>query len=479
MKKLYANEDPIQVRSSIVAIESTSVDYDQDLKKLDCYFTAYESTQRISEYVANENYEAVNEKSYFFFNECMKTIQSNLLGEVKMPIVSMESIQTTELLVLNRSIALEGFVKDLWEKMKAIFNKIYEAIKGFLKQHFTRIGRLKSRLEEIDKTLAQTDKDIKQYSTDKVPGSLRKYYPYDGTLTSGIITTVHSNVSKVISSFSEVNNLAEDFSKKDIIDANLIKEIEELKKKISENSNQISENDKNKKKGLLGEAKFGKDGRTNKDLNESNKSLSDEIKENQNKITEKEERITSVTEKNDSGNDTEKDIQIKKELTEFIDALVKSLDGIKGLQLPLGKSVTGIKADLDTGLDIQTEISDTEVTEVNLSDKAKLVKMVASGIELLNESEKMLTVYGKINDAITDSIKTIDKNMIAIDNLENKTETASKYKKVLNDKIKARLKALKVFFSEYNKVCKTIYGHAADSADGISEYAITSLKYFS
>lgn len=479
MKKLYANEDPIQTRSSIVAIESIPLNYDQDLAKLDRYFQAYESTQRVNEFIASENYEAINEKSYFFFNECMRTIQSNLLGDVKMPIVSTESIQTTDLLVLNRSIALEGFVKDLWEKMKEIFNKIYEAIKGFLKQHFTRIGRLKSRLEEIDKTLAQTDKDIKQYSTDKVPGSLRKYYPYDSTLTSGIITTIHSNVSKVISSFSEVNNLAEDFSKKDIIDANLIKEIEELKKKISENSNQISENDKNKKPGLLGEARFGKDGKANKDLNESNKSLSEEIKDNQDKISEKEERITSVAEKNDTGNDTEKDLQIKKELTEFMDTLVKALDGIKGLQLPLGKSVTSIKADLDSGLDIQTEISDTEVTEVNLSDKAKLVKMVASGIELLNESEKMLTVYGKINDAITDSIKTIDKNMIAIDNLENKTETASKYKKVLNDKIKARLKALKVFFSEYNKVCKTIYGHAADSADGISEYAITSLKYFS
>jgi len=70
----------------------------------------------------------------------------------------------------------------------------------------------------------------------------------------------------------------------------------------------------------------------------------------------------------------------------------------------------------------------------------------------------------------------IDRIILDIDKV--KDEDLGKYKKVLTNKIKVRLNMFKLFFNNYNKVCKTVFELTLDSAEGNAEYAILSLKYF-
>ena len=54
-------------------------------------------------------------------------------------------------------MALEGFIGDMWNKIKEIFRKIYDSIKEFFKKYFTRLGRLKNKISNLIEVLGEEE----------------------------------------------------------------------------------------------------------------------------------------------------------------------------------------------------------------------------------------------------------------------------------------------------------------------------------
>ena len=166
----------------------------QDMAALENHVKAYDSLSVVYDQVAHESFSFIDKGNYVLYNEYIKAVTSNL--NVKQPpVVSQEAIQILPTVALNHHLSLEGFIGDMWEKIKGLFRRIYESVKKFFTSIFTRMGRIRSKLENLEKVLSSTDKDLKQLSVDKVPGGLASKYPFSGTLDQKVVTEVYTNVS--------------------------------------------------------------------------------------------------------------------------------------------------------------------------------------------------------------------------------------------------------------------------------------------
>lgn len=468
----------VRIASDVDDGVSETVSIDEQIKEFNNHVSAFNSLNIIDEQISNENFNFIDKGNYILYNEYIKSITSNL-NISHIPCISQETIETLPTTALNHHIALEGFIGTMWDKIKEIFRKIYESIKSFFKTYFTRLGRVKNKISNMIEVLEETDKDLVKPNLDKVPGSLSKKYPITGAIDSAVITETYNTIDILLNSFKDINNKADSFSNKDILDKNFVGKIVSLKNKASDNLNKVNDNKEEQeklgsfKKHIPGTKDYSKD----KSLNKENNSLEKEAKANIVESDKKTKEIDKITDKEtDLDFEDKKSDEAKSEFLDFLKTLETILNSVKGKPLVGGKVITSIKVSEESGIEIDTTESKETPTGVKLDDKDTLIKLLKLVSEGINKSEKLTTLYGKINDRVMDNLNTVDKLINDIDKMPD--ESMGKYKKLLNNKIRVKLNLSKTFFNNYNKVCKNILDMSLDAADGVIEYSVLSLKHF-
>lgn len=469
--------DVVRITTEDDSLEPESKSIDLQVSEFNKHVAAFNSLNVIDEQIASENFNFIDKGNYVLYNEYIKSITSNLnMGYI--PVVSQEAVETLPMTVLNHQIALEGFIGDMWNKIKEIFAKIYKSIQEFFKKYFTRLGRVKNKINNLIEVLGETDKDIVKTRLDKVPGGLASKFPVSGEIDVNTIAEVFMSVDDLIGSFGEINKKAEAFANKDVLDKDFVANIIKLKDQINSADNKINENNANKKSYTeLNDTTLKGTYDHNKPLNAENKSLEKQAKDNANKVADSKGAINDITSKEgDLDNDDKKGEEAKREFASFIRSLGDVLNKVKGKPLIKGKIIKEVKVDEESGIEIETDENKETPNGVVLEDKATLIKLLKSVLEGIIEAEKLSTIYGKINDKIMENLNKVDKLINDINKIPE--ENLGKYKKLLNNKVKVRLNMAKTFFNNYNKICKNVLEMMMDCADGVVEYSVLSLKHF-
>lgn len=469
--------DVVQITTEDETTEVESATIDAQVTEFNNHVKAFNSLNIIDEQIAKENFNFIDKGNYVLYNEYIKSVTSNLnMGYI--PVLAQETVNTLPTTALNHHIALEGFIGDMWAKIKEIFAKIYNSIKEFFKKYFTRLGRVKNKINNLIEVLGETNKDIKQTRLDKVPGSLASKYPVTGEIDINVISEAFLSVSTIIDSFGEINKKAEAFANKDVLDKDFVANIMKLKDSINANNDKMAENNANKKSytKFNGTSLKGTYDH-NKPLNAENKSLEKEAKDSVNKIADGKETINNITSKEtDLDMDDKKGEEAQREFASFVRSLADVLNKVKGKPLVKGKVITEVKVDETTGIEIETDENKESPNGVVLEDKATLIKLLKSVLAGIENAEKLSTIYGKINDKIMENLNKVDKLINDINKIPE--ENFGKYKKLLNNKVKVRLNLAKTFFNNYNKICKNVLEMTMDCADGVVDYSVLSLKHF-
>lgn len=470
--------DVVRITTEEDSLQTESQTIDSQISEFNNHVSAFNSLNVVDDQISKENFNFIDKGNYVLYNEYIKSITSNLNIKT-IPIVSQEAIQSLDGTVLNHQLALEGFIADMWAKIKEIFKKIYSSIQEFFKKYFTRLGRLKSKLANIQKVLSETDKDLMKPNLDKVPGGIASKFPFEGTLTSSVIVDILTTTSVLVNSLEEINKKAEEFISKDIVDKDLITNVKKLKEDIGNNSNQMKNNEGSKKAGtFFDKAKFGDEGKYNKNLDNENKSLEQDSKDKSKEIDKASDNVKGITGGESNVDDVDaKGEEAKKQFSAFVRTLEVVLGKAKDKKLAGGKVITKVTANEESGIEIETDQNKDAPSSVALEDKATLLKIIKTAIELLDKAEKITNTYGKVNDKVMESLNTVDKLIGDLDKI-GEDPNMGKYKKVLQNKVKVRLNLVKTFFNNYNKVCKNFFELSAEVCDGVVEYSVLSLKNF-
>lgn len=434
------------------------------------HIDAYNSLSTVYDQVSSEAFSFIDKGNYVLYNEYIKNITSNL-GMSHAPVISQEAIDTLPVVAINHHISLEGFIGDMWSKIMAIFGKISDAIKDFFTKYFTRLGRLKNKLNNLLDVLKETDKDIATMQLDKVPGGLASKFPVNGKINLGTIRETFENIAALGLILKNINEGATSLAKKDILDKDFVGKIKSLKDIAKSSRDKIDNNNANKGLNPLSSK--------NRELRKDNKSLSQTAADAEQGAKEEEGKAAAIS--NDAANgdiefdDTEFNAA-KKEFDALIGAINLDMGKLKGKHLVGGVVITSVSVSKEGGLELETDTKKESPDQVDLASKSELEKLIVDTIKLITEVEGLSKKYGEINDTISKSMSAVDKIIKDIDAI--KAENLGKYKSVLTNKVKERLNLMKAFFTNYNKICKSLFGMVVDAADGNVEYTVLCLKYF-
>lgn len=475
--KLYASHpEPV----AFTALESSHrhhlqvcTDLSSDLAALECHHRAYESLDTVYQQVASEQFSFLDKGNYVLYNEYMKSI-SEKIGITPM-VISQEMVATLPSVALNHHIALEGFIATVWQKIKDLFAKIYTTVKQFFAGIFTRLGRLKKKLQNLQEVLSETDKDLRQVILEKVPGSLASRYPVADRIGLETVQEVFANIAVVREILEKVNQASTELASKEILDKNFVAKIKSLRDKAKSAKDSVAANDEKKTEGL--KSLYGKGRANNKAIDKDNRSLQEIAKTSEAEASQLEDSAGQIAADNpDLDTDDQGFEAAKKEFSALLQVMDKEFARLKNKPLVNGKTITGVTIDEDTGIELDISV-DKEIPEsCALGSKADLLPLVKSSVQLLTAVEGSAKSYGAINDTVMKNMSTIDTLIKEIDAIQ--PEALGKYKNVLQSKVKERLKLMKTFFTNYNKINKNLFELVVESLEGNAEYAITSLKYF-
>lgn len=434
------------------------------------HIDAYNSLNTVYDQVSTEAFSFVDKGNYVLYNEYITNITKNL-GISHAPVISQEAIETLPTVAINHHISLEGFIGDIWSKIMSIFGKISDAVKDFFTKYFTRLGRLKNKLNNVLDVLKETDKDISTLQLDKVPGGLASKFPVNGKINLATVQETFANISALGLILKNINEGATSLAKKDILDKDFVSKIKSLKDIAASSRDKIANNNANKGLNPLSQK--------NKELRADNKSLKQTAEDAEKGAKQEEGKVSAVTDDAANNNiefDDKEFTAAKKEFDALIGAINLDMGKLKGKHLVGGVVITSVSVSKEGGLALETDVKKETPDQVDLASKSELIKLVENTIKLITEVEGLSKKYGEINDTINKSMQAVDKIIKDIDAI--KAESLGKYKSILTNKVKERLNLLKAFFTNYNKICKSLFGMVLDAADGNVEYTVLCLKYF-
>lgn len=470
--KLYNGEE---ISTSVEALEKLVdsreldlVELDRDLISLEKAVSSYSSL----DIIASESVDWVRDS--VLFNEYVRVVGEGF--GLKVPSVSLEDIGKTGG-ELRQELALEGFVGDMWEKVKTLFKKIYESIKSFFAKHFTKLGRVKKKLSNLQSVLKSTDTDITVASSDKVPSSLVSKFGYSGRVNVGVVNESLDTASAVLDVLEVTNTKAKVLASKDVMSRDFVAKIKTYREDIEK----IKKDTEANKGELVGGLKgiVNSDARAkNKEIKETNASLAAIAKDKEKEIDNSKDKVDTVVR-------TNKDIDFedstftaaKKELEDYLGELGKALEKLKGKSIPGSKVVEEISVDIEKGIEITMGTLDKgNPDSVTLGSKADLSKLVDRALDLIESMEDITGKYSVVNDTVIKNLDTVDGLIKDLDKTPNDVDPS--YKKILQVKVRERLKLMQTFFTNYNKVNKNFMGIVLDCGEGVVSYSVESLKFF-
>lgn len=475
MSSLYRNADIKPVYTPPIAAES--FDFEPDFKALRSTIKAYFSAGNIVSTVAAESLTFVQPGNRVLFNEYAKLISTTY--QVDAPkLVPAEAFESSSVVTINHQLALEGWMGDIWTKIKSFFLKISNAVKEFFKRHFTRLGIVKKRLENIQKVLneANTEIDHNKASGKPIPSGLEAKYAGQSEVSAATVGKTVSNMKEWIDAFTSVTEGGKKLSKAGIVGPDFIRSIKELRDKAASASASIASNDKEKSKigfvkGMHGEGKSVKN-----ELKDANKSLSSIKKEADAEANDKEEAIDAGGEadlKSEEANAS----KAETDYMLFMNQTAQSLSKLTGRVFVNGFTLKEVKVDKEKGLEVDIEENKDEPKTITLAGKAQLLGLCKAAVEIIDVAEKNSAAFISVNDEVMKQLDAVDSLVKDIDKID--PEKYGKYRKVLTQQVQTRLKLLQNFFRGFNQIGKNVYNAALNTAEGTVEFATYSMKHFS
>lgn len=481
-KKLFQTPPSVESQElsppSLPALEPIRPDdelTDSDYAGLENFVAGYCSVGRVYDSVAAESLIFVDQKNHVLYNEYVAMI-SHKLG-VKPPAsrtVSTEDFETRSIVAVNSQIALEGWMGDMWRKIKGFFVRIYEKVKAFFKRYFTRLGRAKGGLQNIIDVLKETDKDLKKAYLDNYTGSVLDKFRGTKALNVEYVKQVTDNVVNLNKTIATVNKSASELANKHLVSPGFIANIKNMKELAK--SSAVSKKDvEGNKPGLL-KAVVDKDARAErKDAKETSANL-DQIGKEASKTAVKDERKVQTSASLDAGSEEANAEQAKREFGIFSSKVHESLSKFVNKPLIAGKTFTKVGVSEALELEIDMATSDEKPDSITLGDKTQLNATVKNCLDMIVSMEKDIKEYGKINDTIMSKLSAVDSIVTEID--KEDPEKFGKYKKLINEQVRARLQLMQKFFSDYNKIGKNVFDIGIETCEAVTAYGVLSLKHF-
>ncbi|QXN70440.1 hypothetical protein AGENTSMITH_34 [Bacillus phage vB_BspM_AgentSmith] len=470
MAKLLYDKEPREeiipslTRNGVTISEEEMCQLDDDFVSLENYTESYISVSTVYEHLVDKPINFLDSGNFVLYNEYIKNITKNLDTKSPVLFISQEAIDHMPSVVLNRKLALEGFVADMWAKIKELFKRIYEAVKKFFADIFTRMGRMKKKLKNLEKVLGSTNKDIKTIHLDKIPGGLASSYPVSGSVNYNAVMEVFANTTLGTTALVKINAEAKKLAGEDILDSSFVADIKALKSKSAalkqETGNQPTDTTKPSEGGSLTDASKSIDAPVNK-------AESDAI-EIGSKVEN--EGITN------SDSDTEGENKALASFKLFSKNVADTLEPLKGKKLIKGKIISEIEVDAESSLKFVITTEKDKPDGINLGDKTELIKLISASNKIFEGMESVAKTFSEVNDSIFKNLDAVDKITKDIDAIQ--IESLGKYRAVLQKKIKTRLNLMKNFFKGYNEVNKNMFSMTIDAIDGNINYTVLSLKYF-
>lgn len=467
--KLFTLEKDTSVLPFVETPTTESAALEQDFAQLGSQVFGLCSVGRIYDAVASESLTFVDQKNAVLYNEYVAVL-STRLGVEPPASVSLESLNAEGVQSTNYHISLEGWMGDMWKKIKEVFENIYNKVKSFFSAYFTRLGRLKKSLNNLEEVLGTTTKEMGDPTAGSAPDGLLKAFSGNAEVNGNTISASIGSVKLLVSTIANINKTAEGFAKDGVLDANFVRQIKELKEKALKASQDSAANRAQRKETKL----FG-DGEKKKALDTENKSLQDIAKKSEKEGNEMTSEVIDQGEA-DLGDQEANQKKAQAEFDEFLKAVVDSFDKVKGKHLVNGQFVKSVGSDPEDGLKIEMDEGVEPSNGLVMGGKNILADLVKECKDLLKTAEADIQKYGQVNDAIMKSFKAIDSLVADIDKID--PEKFGKYKKVINEAVRHRLQLLRKFFTTYNRTCKNVFDMAMDVSDATVKYSVHSLKHF-
>lgn len=473
MKKLFDHIPASNISLEVIKpAKELEVPYpsEKDFKALESCITGYCNASELYDSVANESYALVDAKNRALFNAYAQLL-SERLG-VSMPSikqVSLESIQSEHPVVINKEIALEGWIGTLWEKIKGFFNKMYEGIKAFFARHFTRLGKTKKSLENMKTLLEKTDKNIKEPAVENYSGPLLKLYSGYGQVNATAIKQSVSNVDKFTKGLTSINQQAKVFADKFLVDKDFFSRIKALQERAKAADTVKTGIDKDTPARRL----FDNKERAAK-IKES-KSLGEIASKSQAQADAMDDKASKLA-LSGEGTEESNNAKAKEAMKSFLEEVKNTVSVVLDSKLIGGVVIKSINFSEDLDLTIEVGEENEEATGVYLGAKSDLLTVTKQALEMIKVAEGSTEFFVKINDSIMKNLGTIDNLVSDIDRID--PAKYGNYKKLINEQVRERLNLLRKFFSSYNKVGKNIFEYNMQCCEGVVHYCVLSVKHF-
>lgn len=478
MGKLYsAKEAPsVAVLKPQISQEAQAVEWDDnDFSVLSQCTDAFVGLTAVGESLSTSEGFALSPAHGVIFDQYVSQLTKNL-GVERPRALSLEGIQEGRA-GAHYEFALEGFISNIWGKLKSIFSKIMTAIKEFFAKYFTRLGRLKNKLNNLRKVLGDTQTDLKTSHLEEVPSGIKTQFPYSGIVSDSIVSQMIDTAKAIHEALSATNTEAIKLSKQNILDAKFVSQLKSLAADKQRNQEKIAENEEKKSTSAFRSGEERKSDqeltRKNEDLAKKNTSLDREMAKRRSELD-----ITVKSEEGGEGIEgVEDDLgDVKAEFDAYMKVVENQFKRLVKKPIPKGMTILEVKVSAEDGIEIEFDRNVDSPDSVTLGDKATLKDLTKAMLAALEEAIK-------ITDKANDVNSNIDKNLSAVDRLiqdldKTEDELEAKYKKLLQNKISQRLKLLQTFFRTYNKLNKNLLSSVADIGDGVVAYSVLSLKHF-
>lgn len=479
-KKLF--QSPVSVESqqlpppSLPALDANETTLEEsDFTSLENFVQGYCSVGRVYDSVATESLLFIDSKNHVLYNEYVAAI-SHKLG-VKPPksrVVSTEDFETRSVVAVNSQIALEGWMGDMWKKIKGFFSRIYEKIKAFFKRYFTRLGRAKGGLENIIGVLKETDKSLKTPLLENYTGSVLEKFKGTKALNASYVKQVTENVVNLNATIGEINKAATDLANKHLVPSGFITNIKKMKD-LAKNASAAQKDVDENKPGVL-KSIVNKDARAERsEAGKTSETLSQTAKDASKKAEEGERKVAAAG-AGEVGSEEGNAEVASREFGVFSNKVHETLSKFINKPLIAGKTFTKVEVAESLELEIDMATNDDKPESVTLGDKTQLSNIAKSCLDMITAMEKDIQEYGKINDTIMSKLSSIDGIIAEID--KEDPEKFGKYKKLINEQVRTRLQLMQKFFSNYNKLGKNIFDIGIETCEAVTAYSVLSLKHF-
>lgn len=468
MSKLFSGAQPVVITAP-PPIHLLKTDYIEDeMVSLENHTAAYCSVGNIADSVACESYTFVTPGNTALYNEYVSLLAK--VHKIEAPKrVDVMAFESDSVVTVNASIALEGWMADIWNKIKGAFKGISTAIKKFSTDYFTTLDRVKKGLENLTTVLKKTDKDLEVgKDSSEAPSALVSLMKGHADVSPSTMREALKTTKELVAGFDTIGKASKTVINTGFLSADYISSIKRLKDQALSAAETIKKNDGNR------DGPLDKFGANNKSITAANKKLTDIQREAEVDAAQGDSNVNAVSDM-DQGESANHEEALKV-FKAFADGVIGELTPLIDKPLMGGKVIKAVKVTDDSKLEIETASIEEDPSGFTPATKSELLSFIKSIDECITTAEATVKIMSTINDEVDKAIETIDKLTADIDKVD--PERYGKFKNVITQSLRTRLKLLQSFFTNYNKLGKNSLEITMHSGKAVIAYCTASMAVY-